>query len=77
MCAAAFPIEAVLALQVVLQAHRRDHTQFGFQEIDVLLGILQNVADQIARDVILALLGERDQGKHRFTPALFCGEIGG
>ena len=37
-----------LALQIVLQAHLVDEFDLGFEEIDVLLGVVQDFLQQIA-----------------------------
>ena len=43
---------AHLGLQVVLQAHLADQIDLGFQEIDVLFGVIQDLLQQVARDIV-------------------------
>jgi hypothetical protein len=50
----------LIRLQVVLDADLADQVDLGFQPLDMLLGILQDIEQQVARDVIAHLLGLRN-----------------
>ena len=41
-----------LALQVVLDADLAGQFDLGFQEVDVLFGVVQNVLEQVARHIV-------------------------
>ena len=46
---------AHLRLQVVLQAHLADQIDLGFEEVDVLLGVVQDLLQQVARYIVCLL----------------------
>src|SRR4029453_11594094 len=51
--------------QVVLLADLVDQRQLGLEEIDVLFGILQDVDDDLAADIVLGRFAKRDRSDQR------------
>src|SRR3546814_14159574 len=50
----------LLALQIVLQADLVDEFDLGFQVVDVLFGVVQDVLEQVARYVVAHRFAMRD-----------------
>src|SRR5947207_14302884 len=60
-----------LRLQVVLQSYLVDQVELDLQPVDVLLGVIENAFEQLARNVIGRLFATRDRGFDRaVSPAL-------
>src|SRR5436190_5024541 len=59
-CCFALAHVAHLRLQVVLQANLGDQVDLRLQEIDVLLGVVEDALQDVARDVVAHRLAMRD-----------------
>src|SRR5258708_4330111 len=67
---------ADLALQGVLQPDLFDQLDLGLEEVDVLLGVLEDVLDDLAADVILGRLAMRHCRDQRSACRAFKLEVG-
>src|SRR6478735_7305878 len=56
---------AHLRLQVVLQADLADQVDLGLEEVDVLFGVVQDLLQQVARDVVAHAFAVGDAGLDR------------
>jgi len=50
-----------LQLNIVRQAHPRDHLELGLDEVDMLLFVLDDLACDVAADVVATAFGMRNQ----------------
>jgi hypothetical protein len=65
------------ALQVVLLAQRLDQAQLHLEEVDVLLGVAEDLAQQFAADIVADLFALDDAGDQGLAPADLDRQVAG
>ena len=65
------------ALQIVLLAQRLHQRQLGLQEVDMLLGVLEDLRQQFAADIVLGLLALLDPGNQHGAAGGLDRKVGG